>query len=304
MKTLFIVNPKSGGGKPARRWPETREVFRAENWTFEVAFTESRGHATQLTRVALKDGFEAIVAVGGDGTVYEVVNGMMADGKAVNPAASLGIIPCGTGNDLARMLGLPRETLAAALHLARSNQSRLIDVGEVISTVGGRSERRFFVNDANLGFAAKVVERTERTGKFSRGTVPYFWALLLTALRHRNHAMTLRIEDRQFDGEMTTVLICNGQSTGGGMRVAPDAVLDDGQFDVVVVAGLSPLEILWHAPKIYRGTHVAIRKVSVHRARTLSVASPQRLSVVADGERIGESPVTFRVLPAALRVRV
>jgi len=202
------------------------------------------------------------------------------------------------------MLGLPRETLAAARHLAHSDQSRLIDAGEVISTVGSSSERRFFVNDANLGFAAKVVERTERTGKFSRGTVPYFRALLLTALRHRNHDMTLRIEDRQFEGKMTTVLICNGQSTGGGMRVAPDAVLDDGKFDVVVVGGLSPLEILWHAPRIYRGTHVAIRKVSVHRARTLSVASPQRLSVVADGERIGESPVTFRVLPAALRVRV
>jgi diacylglycerol kinase (ATP) len=301
---MFIVNPRSGRGKAGERWPQIREILHAENYTFEVAFTQSRGRGTPLARTALHDGFELIVAVGGDGVVHEVVNGMIAEGKAVNPEASLGIIPCGTGNDLARMLGLPRKTLAAARHLTRSSQSRLIDVGEVISTVNGKSERRFFANDANLGFAAEVVERTERTGKFSRGTLPYFVALLLTALRHRNHDMTLRIDGRQFEGKMTTVLICNGQSTGGGMWVAPEAALDDGQFDVVVVGGLSPLEILWHAPKIYRGTHVAIRQVSVHRGRMVSVASPERLSVVADGELIGKSPATFRVLPAALRVRV
>jgi len=271
--------------------------------SFEVVFTQGRGHGIALARRAVTDGVDLIVAVGGDGTVCEVVNGMMAGGE-VKPAITLGIIPCGTGNDLARMLGLPRETLAAARHLARSNQSRLIDVGEVIAAVGGKTERRFFANDANMGFAAEVVERTERTGKFSRGTVPYFVALLLTAIGHRNHEMKLRIDGRESEARMTTVLICNGQSTGGGMLVAPDAVLDDGQFDVVVVGSLRPWEIFWHAPKIYRGTHIAIRKVSVHRARTVSVASPERLSVVADGELIGEGPATFRVLPAALRVRV
>ena len=243
-------------------------------------------------------------AVGGDGLVNEVVNGMFTDGNAVNPQASLGIVPCGTGNDLARMLGLPRETLAAARHLARSQRTRVLDVGEITRTVRGKRERRLFANDANLGFAAEVVERLEGTGKFSRGTLPYFTALLRTALRHRNHAMTLQIDGRESAGSLTTVLICNGRSTGGGMRVAPDAILDDGLFDVVVVGSLRPWQILWHAPKIYRGTHVAIRKVSVERARTITVASPERLAVVADGELVGESPATFRVLPAALRVRV
>jgi YegS/Rv2252/BmrU family lipid kinase len=304
MKTMFLVNPRSGRGAAGARWPLIREIFQAENRTFDVAFTQSRGHGAALARAALQDGFELMVAVGGDGTVHEVINGMMADGRAVHPQASLGIIPCGTGNDLARMLELPRKSLAAARHLARSSQSRLIDVGEVLSTVDGKSEHRYFANDANMGFAAKVVERTVRTGKFSRGTLPYFAALLWTAIRHRNHEMTLQIDGRQFEGKLTTVLICNGRSTGGGMLVAPDAVLDDGQLDVIVVGSLSPLGIFWHAPKIYRGTHVAIRKVSVHRARTISVTSPERLSVVVDGELFGESPATFRVVPAALRLRV
>ncbi len=304
MKTFFIVNPRSGRGKPGRLWPQISEVFRAQDRTFEVAFTERRGHGKALARQALQDGFELIVAVGGDGVVNEVVNGMMADGKAVNPQATLGIVPCGSGNDLARMLGLPRETLAAARHLAQSSQSRLIDIGEVVFTSGGRKELRFFANDANLGFAADVVARLERTGKFSRGTVPYFVALLLTALRHRSQFVRLCVEDRPYEGMMTTVLVCNGQSTGGGMWIAPEASLDDGLLDVIVVGGLRPWEIFWHAPKIYRGTHIAMRQVSVHRARTVTVTSPQRLSVVADGELIGESPATFRVLPLALRVRV
>ena len=304
MKTMFLVNPRSGRGAAGAQWPRIRDIFQAENRAFDIAFTQRRGHGAALARAALQDGFELIVAVGGDGTVHEVVNGMLADGRAVNPQASLGIIPCGTGNDLARMLELPRQALAAARHLARTSQSRLIDVGEVLSTVGGKSEHRYFVNDANMGFAAEVVGRTERTGKFSRGTLPYFAALLRTALRHRNHEMTLQMDGHQTEGKLTTVLICNGRSTGGGMLVAPEAVLDDGQLDVIVVGSLSPLGIFWHAPKIYRGSHVAIRKVSVHRARTISVTSPERLPVVVDGELFGESPATFRVVPAALRLRV
>jgi YegS/Rv2252/BmrU family lipid kinase len=233
--------------------------------------------------------------------INEVVNGLLTAG---NPEARLGIIPCGTGNDLARMLGLPRETFAAAEHLARSNQTRMIDAAEVTCATNGQQQRRFFANDANLGFAAEVVERLERTGKFSRGTAPYFTALLRTALRHRNHEITLQWNGQTVTQPLTTVLICNGQTTGGGMRVAPDAVLDDGALDLIVVGGLRPWEILWHAPKIYRGAHIAIRKVSVHRAQSLSVSSRDPLSVVADGELIGQTPARFQVLPAALRVLV
>ena len=304
MKTLFLVNPKSGRGKPARLWPQISEVFRAQNRSVEVAFTEHRGHGQTLARQALHDGFELIVAVGGDGLVSEVVNGMLAEGKDVNSRPVLGIIPCGSGNDLARMLGLPGETLAAARHLAQSHRSRLIDLGEVVCASGDKTERRVFANDADLGLAAEVVERLERTGKFSRGTVPFFVALLLTALRHRSWPVQMCIEDRLYNEKMTTVLVCNGQSTGGGMRVAPAASLDDGLFDVIAVGGLRPWEIFWHAPKIYRGTHVAVRKVTVHRARTVSVTSPPGLPLVADGELIGTTPASFRVLPLALRVQV
>ena len=254
-----------------------------------------------IARDAIRDGIKQVMAVGGDGLVNEVVNGLLTAG---NPEVRLGIIPCGTGNDLARMLGLPRDTVAAAQHLAHSKQTRMIDAAEVTCAINGQQQARYFANDANLGFAAEVVERLERTGKFSRGTAPYFTALLLTALRHRNHEFTLQWDGQSTTQRLTTVLICNGQSTGSGMRVAPDAILDDGALDLIVVGRLRPWEILWHAPKIYRGTHVAISKVSVHRVQRVSATSPSPLSVVADGELIGKSPAHFRVLPAALRLMV
>lgn len=303
-KAHFIINPTSGRGKPAKCWPRIQEIFRAENWEFDATFTQRPGEASEIARQAAKNGFELIVPVGGDGTIHEVVNGLFADGKAINPQATLGLIPSGTGNDLARVLGLPRETLAAARHLATSKRSRAIDLGEATVTAKGKSVRHLFTNDADLGFAAKVVERLERGGKFSRGTAPYFIALLRTALEHRNQAMQLKTADHVMNEPLTTVLVCNGQSTGAGMKVAPDAILDDGLFDVVVVRALSRLEIFRHAPKIYNGTHVKLPQVSVLRAQSVTLTSPERVPIVTDGELVGETPASFRVLPGALRVHV
>lgn len=304
MKTLFIVNPKSGRGKPAKRWPQISAIFRAANWEFEHVFTQQRGEAAEITRQAAQAGCELIVPVGGDGTIHEVVNGLFLNGKPVNLQTALGLIPSGTGNDLVRVLGLPRETLAAARHLSASKQSRLIDLGEATVTRDGKTERHLFTNDADLGFAAKVVERLERGGKFSRGTAPYFIALLRTALEHHNQPMQLRLDASVLEEKLTTVLICNGQSTGGGMMVAPHAIVDDGLFDVVIVHALSRGEIFWHAPKIYGGTHLKMPQVSVPRARAISITSPERVPIVTDGELVGETPASFRVLPAALRVMV
>lgn len=304
VKAHFIINPASGRGKPAKCWPHIREIFRAVNREFDCTFTQRRGEASEIARQAARAGCELIVPVGGDGTIHEVVNGLFRDGKAINPQTALGLIPSGTGNDLARVLGLPGEALAAAQHLAASNQSRLIDLGEATVTARGKTERHLFTNDADLGFAAKVVERLERGGKFSRGTAPYFIALLRTALEHRNQPMQLKLGERVWEENLTTVLICNGQSTGGGMMVAPNAIVDDGLFDVVIVDALSRLEIFRHAPKIYRGTHLNLRQVSVPRAEVVSLTSAERVPIVADGELIGEAPATFCVLPRALRVMI
>jgi diacylglycerol kinase (ATP) len=302
VKTLFIINPISGRGKPAQSWPQLREIFEEAGWDFTAVFTERRGHAIELASEAARNGVEQVFAVGGDGLVNEVVNGLMRSGA--NPIPVLGTIPCGTGNDLARMLELPRDALAAAHHIAPTTRLRTIDLGECITLSEGQEQRRYFANDANLGFAAKVVERLERTGKFSRGSAPYFTALLLSALRHENHEVTLQWDDQNVTLPITTLLVCNCETTGGGMRVAPKALVDDGALDAVVIGALQPWEILWHAPKIYRGTHVQLSQVITPRVKQISISAPQPLTVVTDGELIGTTPARIRVLPAALRVRV
>ncbi len=302
---LVIVNPVSGRGKADRQWPRIREELQAAKLRFEVAFTRERGQGVELARQGIKDGFGLIVAAGGDGSVHDVVNGMMSDPGPARPDACLGVIPCGTGNDLVRILGYPREPLAAARHLARSQHSRVIDLGEVTCTGhDGKRVRQIFVNDANLGLAAEVVERLERAGKVGCGTIPYLTMLVRAAIGHRSQQVALELDGSRREARMSLILVCNGQFTGGGMWVAPGAAPDDGRFDVVATDGLTALEILWHAPSIYRGTHLRLRQVSLHRAATLSVDSPQRFPVVADGEPIGECPAQFRVLPGALRVLV
>ena len=301
MKPLLIVNPASASGAMRERWAEAERTLRSEGFAYEAVFTERRGHASEIARDALQRGFDLLVAVGGDGTLHEVVNGMLADGKVINPHATLGLIPGGTGSDFARSAALPLAMLAAARSLARSAGTRPIDVAEAIWRAAGKEERRYFVNVAGMGFDAEVIERTERRGKWGRGTLPYLAALAATALRYRNKDVTLRVDGKQVRGRMHSVIICNGRYFGGGMCIAPNARFDDGQLDVIVLGDFGPLATLWHAPKVYRGAHLALSRVSEYHGRTVTVESEQRMLIEADGELLGAGPATFRILPAALQ---
>ncbi|MBI4788491.1 MAG: diacylglycerol kinase family lipid kinase [Chloroflexi bacterium] len=304
MKTQLIINPTSARGKMVKRWPRIEETLRAENFPFEAAFTERRGHATELARAALDAGFDLVVAVGGDGTLNEVVNGMIADGKAVNPNAVLGVIPSGTGSDFVRTAGLPRDAVAAAQHLARASGVCALDIGEIVYDAQGNQARRYFANVAGMGFDAEVVSRLEQGGKRGGGTIPYLTALVTTISSYTNKYVILRIDEQAYARRVNSVVICNGKYFGGGMRVGPNATLDDAKFDIVVLGDFSTLEILTNTPKIYNGTHLALAKVSEYRGQVVSVESKQRMLIQADGELVGEAPATFRVLPAALKLRI
>lgn len=304
MKAAIIVNPTAARGALGKRWPTITKVLKAENFKFEAFFTAYQRHGSELARQAVEAGFDLIVAAGGDGTMNDVVNGLIADGQAVNPAVSLGIISAGTGADFARTVGIPRDPAASARHLARSNSSRMIDVGEVEARLDAEVVRRYFVNVAGLGFAAEVVERTESGGKRGSGTIPYLTALATTIFKYRNKAVRLRVDDQSWQGTINSVVICNGQYFGGGMRVGPGARPDDGQFEVVTVGAFTPLSFLWNTIKLYRGTHLGLKQVSLRQGQRVRIESPQRLSIQADGELMGTCPATLRLLPGILRVRV
>ena len=304
MKPYLIVNPMAAHGTMAKRWLAVQQALRAENFKYEFVLTERRGHATELARAALAAGFDLLVAVGGDGTLNEVVNGMIANGKAINPNAAVGVIATGTGADFVRTAGLPRDPLAAARHLAHTAESRAIDIGEIVYRVDGKDARRYFANVVGMGFDGEVIERTERGGKRAGGTIPYLTTLVTTIFSYQNKDVTLRVDDQTRQGRMNSVIACNGQYFGGGMRVGPHATLDDGKLDVIVLGDFTALEVLMNTPKIYNGTHLTHPKVSEYRGAIVTVESKQRMLIEADGELIGAGPATFRLLPAALKLVV
>lgn len=303
MKTQLIINPIAGHGTMLRRWGQIETLLQAEHFACDAVFTERHEHGIELARRAVEAGYDLVVAVGGDGTLNEVVNGMMADGKPLNPAAALGVITSGTGGDFARTAGISRDPLAAARQLARATTTRPIDLGEMILTREGKEARRYFANIAGMGFDAEVAERIETQGKYGGGTIPYLSTLISTISTYQNKDVDLAIDAQPVQGRMNSVIVCNGKFFGGGMMVSPNAVLDDALFHVILLGDLTTLDVLANTPKIYNGTHLTHPKISEYTARQVRVESKQRMLIQADGEFIGPGPATFRILPAALRLR-
>jgi diacylglycerol kinase (ATP) len=305
MSTFLIINPTAAHGKMRERWRAVETTLRAENFPFEFAFTKWHLHAIELTRAAIQQGYDLIVAVGGDGTLNEVVNGMFdAQGALINPNAALGVIPSGTGGDFARTAGIARDPIAAARQLARSSQTRLLDLGEIQCVSDGKATRRLFANVAGLGFDAEVVMRVEASGKRVSGTLPYYSALLTTIGKYRNKDVHLQVDDQTIEGRFNAIVVCNGKFFGGGMQISPHSDLADGLLDVITLGDLGRVEVVLNTPRLYNGTILEHPKVREYHARHVTVAARQDILIEADGELIGAGPATLSVRPAALRLRM
>jgi diacylglycerol kinase (ATP) len=296
-----IVNPVAGARSTRRKWPIISRLLERIGLTFDFSYTERVGHATELARVAASDGYRYLVAVGGDGTVNEVANGILHSPNAA--ATALGVVSTGTGSDFARSAGLARDYTAACSQLT-SSKRLTIDVGVVAYQRDGKRHERFFVNSAGVGFDAAVVKETERLPKFFGGTIPYVTGMLRTLVSYKNKNIVLKIGDEEERQRVLTVCVANGNYMGGGMRVAPDAALDDRLLDVVVIGDFGKLELLKEFPKVYKGTHVNLSKVSVKKTSEVTIESAEPMLVYADGELLGECPVAFRVVPKALSIVV
>ena len=294
-----IVNPVAGASTTYRKWPRISRLLRHAGLSFDHEYTEGVGHAIELARAAVGAGYRYVVAVGGDGTVNEVANGILNSTAA--SSTSLGVISTGTGSDFARSVGMPRHYVNACSSLSKGRKS-VIDVGVVEYRRNGQLLRRFFVNAAGIGFDAAVVENTERFPKYFGGTVPYLAGLLRTLLGYRNKSVTLGIGDRAETACVLSVVVANGSYLGGGMHVAPDASFNDSLLDVVVIGDVGKVELLRALPMVYKGTHGDHPKVSMEKAARITVESTERVLVHADGELLGEGPASFWLMPAALSI--
>lgn len=316
-----IVNPASGSGRTARRWRRIVGEFETRGEQTDVRLTEREGDAIGLVRAAIADGIRRFVVLGGDGTVGEVVAGCVRpDGSGVlRDDLELSVIHQGTGGDLARGIGVPEDE-DAAIAVALGGDVRRIDVGvaqfqprvDGVTVLADHADDgslvRGFSSVANVGMAAEVVQQV--TGTFKRlGDKGAFAAATVGCLvgnRPRRVRVTLD-SGAPIDLDMVDVDICNNRFMGGGMHVAPEAELDDGLFDVVLIAAAGRLRLLRTFPKIYSGRHVHDPLVQVYRSTSVTIesrdAAPEE-GVVLDGELVGSTPVRFRVLPSAIGVRV
>jgi YegS/Rv2252/BmrU family lipid kinase len=293
-RALVIVNPAAGGGRTEDRWARLRERLGRTGFAFDWVSTAARGDATTQARRAVDAGVGLVVAVGGDGTLNEVLNGVVDDGGRAR--AALGLVPTGRGRDACRNLGVARDADAAVAALARDRE-RLVDVG-VVEWSGGR---RYFLNAAGAGFDAEVARRAQLHG--GSGTIPYLLGVLSAVRRHVPAPATVKTDDGVWSGRTLCVVAANAPWYGGGMRIAPGALPTDGLLELVVLGDIRRLELLRWLPTLYPGTHLRNRKIRVHRCRTATVELAAAWPVHADGELVARTPVTFRVSPRAVTMR-
>ncbi len=301
LRTKVIVNPVAGAHSTRRKWPIISRLLERIGLAFDFSYTEGVGHAIELARVAASDGYRYLVAVGGDGTVNEVANGILHSTNASTTA--LGVVSTGTGSDFARSAGLARDYTTACTNLTSSKRLS-IDVGVVEYQRGGKTLQRFFVNVAGVGFDAAVVEKTDRLPKFFGGTIPYVAGLLRTLVSYKNKPVVVKVEGETESHRVLNVVVANGGYLGGGMHILPEAELCDSLLDVAIVGDMGKFEVLKELPKVYKGTHVNHPKFKMKKASRVAIESPEPMLVHADGELLGECPASFWVVPKALSLVV
>jgi len=301
LRAKVIVNPVAGASTTYRKWPKISRLLHHIGLPFEFQYTEGVGHAIELAREAASGGCQFLVAVGGDGTVNEVANGILLS-RDLN-RATIGIISTGTGGDFIRSVGIERNYIRACSSLTGTGR-RLIDVGVVQYQKDGKVCERFFINSAGVGFDAAVAETSNHMPKCLGGTIPYLMGLVKSLVGYRNKPVVMTVDDSEESRRILSVVVANGRYFGGGMRVAPQADISDGLLDVIAVGDMGKLELLRAFPTINKGTHIHHPKVKTERATQVAISSPEKLLVHADGEFLGEGPVSFRLIPSALSIAV
>jgi YegS/Rv2252/BmrU family lipid kinase len=299
---LVIVNPNAGNGKGKKDWARISELLNEEGLLFAVRFTEKKGHAIDFTSEGIKAGFRKIITVGGDGTLNEVVNGVISNDECPPDDILLALIPVGTGNDWGRMFGIPLD-YKKAIKIISENKLVLHDAGLVSFFDGAVQKKRYFINIAGLGFESVVVRRTNiQKDKGHSGKLIYFYNLLMSLLSYKNTKAELIIDGEKIDADVFSLNVGNGRYCGGGMRQTPDALPDDGILDVTVINGIGKFEIIRNLKILYDGTILSHPKIDGYKCKNIKVSSDQVLYVEADGELLGHTPAEFSIIPACIKI--
>jgi YegS/Rv2252/BmrU family lipid kinase len=300
---VFIVNPHAARGAVGKNWPQIRELAEKHLGAFRVFLTTAPGEATTFARLAVSEGAQCVVCVGGDGTLNEVINGLVnAEGRA-NPDLLLGFLPNGTGCDFRKTLRIPTHP-EEALKVIRDGRARSIDLGRLhYVNHSGEAAFRYFHNLTSFGLGGEVDERVNRSGKKLGGFLSFIIATLASLVLYEKKCIRLRV-DGHFDEEISVlnVAVANGQYHGGGMWVAPAADPSDGLFHITVIGALSLPEVFYYLPKLYNGKILHVKRVRSLTGKRVEAVSERRVLLDVDGEQPGCLPATIEIVPSALRI--
>ncbi|MDD5748263.1 MAG: diacylglycerol kinase family lipid kinase [Actinomycetota bacterium] len=327
-RTMMIINPVAGTGKAFKIWKELKCTLQDLALDFDYRFTEDVEHAIEIASEVSRSGYGLIGVVGGDGTLFEVVNGVLASANGNRPA--IGLIPTGRGSDFSRSVGIPHDWLMAASLLV-SGRRKAVDAGKMsYRGMDGSPKSSFFINIAGVGFDGEVTERAnnfpEIVKKAVGGIGTYFLSLIETFARFKDKDVQLHVDDKVLRVLAASVVVANGQYFGGNMHIAPDASTDDGLFDIVVIGAgfgnpiidlpsderapeysgleraVARMKMAKNLPTIYTGTHIKDPSLMVMRGKKVEIKSNERLVLQADGEVIGEGPLTVEIIPQAVEI--
>jgi diacylglycerol kinase (ATP) len=298
--TVFLINPAAANGATGRRWPEYAHKAAGVGLEGDALISERRGHLAVLAREAAAGGARLLVVVGGDGALHEVANGL--DGLDDPP--TIAVIPSGTGGDFVRTFGIPDDVSAAA-RIALCGETRTIDLGRVSYRAwDGTDSSALFANVASAGMSGAIAQRANDTSKALGAKASYLWATLSVFKGWSAVATRLVVDDERRSGPMFDVVVANGRFFGGGMKMCPDAIPDDGLLDIVTIGDVTKRDLVLTMPKIYRGTHLPHPKAEALRGKVVTVDTDEPVPVELDGEQPGTTPARFEVLPNAMRLRV
>lgn len=299
---FVIVNPNAGRRKGEKDWLEIAALLNEAGIQFTNVFTEHPNHAVKLARKYIETGYRKIIVVGGDGTLNEVLNGVYTQHKFPPEAITLAMIPVGTGNDWGRSFNIP-SSYREAIEVIRQGNTRLQDVGRVNYQHKGLPKHRHFINMAGLGFDAMVAKRTNKVKERGRsGPLSYLISLFTSLISYKSVSCKLKIDAQETGVDVFSMSVAICRFNGGGMMQAPQAIPDDGLFDITIITRVSRLLVIRNVSKLYDGSFLKMKQVKSFRGQRVEIESDPPLFLETDGESLGHTPMLFEVLPLGIRV--
>ena len=304
VKAHFIFNPVAGGGKAQKIYPDLISKCNAHfGDNYSISITKDKGEATAIATEISKNGSPLIVCVGGDGTINEVVNGLYNSGKLLNPELELGVLDCGSGRGFSQSIGLP-GTFSEQFNLILNTQGKLIDIAKCTYTDrNGSKADRYFVSECQIGIGSAVVSEVLAKHKVLGGKVAFGYVALKEVFRSRKYDLKVKYNGINIKETMVGVVVANGHSCGGGMKLTPSAKVNDGVLDLLVMHNMNIPELIQQFIKIYSGSHIKSGHFTYEQTDYVKIESDLDVRVETDGELLGSLPVEVNVVPKCLNVK-